>query len=138
MALTVPARTVVLDSEAVSALAARRPDMTARMVAAARGDHRVVVPAVVLTEVMTGGAGDAAVWHVAGRLPVVDIDARLAASGGALRARAGVGRRKKRDLTVDAIVAAVAARTAPSVVLTADPGDFTLLLDGHDVTVSPV
>lgn len=57
---------------------------------------------------------------------------------GALRARADSGRRKKRDLTVDAIVAATAAELAPSVVITADKPDLELLVDGYDVKVSAV
>jgi predicted nucleic acid-binding protein len=47
-------------------------------------------------------------------------------------------RRKKRDLTVDAIVAATAVELAPSVVVTADKSDLELLVDGFDVKVSLV
>jgi hypothetical protein len=47
-------------------------------------------------------------------------------------------RRKKRDLTVDAIVAATAVELAPSVVITADKSDLELLLVGFDVKVSEV
>ena len=55
---------------------------------------------------------------------------------GALRTRAEKVRRKKRDLTVDAIVAATAVELAPSVVITADRSDLELLVDGFDVKVS--
>lgn len=59
---------------------------------------------------------------------------------GALRARAGRVRRKRRDLTVDAIVAATAVELPRSVVITADKPDLDLelLVDGFDVKVSAV
>lgn len=136
--MTAPPRTLVLDAEALSALAQHRSGMAERLEAARRGDHRVVIPAVVIAEVMTGGAGDARVWRVLRRIPVVDVDAAIAARAGALRSTAERTRRKKRDLTVDALVAAVAVRLAPSVVLTADVDDLTALLDGEDVRIFPV
>jgi hypothetical protein len=57
---------------------------------------------------------------------------------GALRINAGKVRRQKRDLTVDAIVAATAVELAPSVVITADKPDLELLVDGFDVKISAV
>lgn len=59
-------------------------------------------------------------------------------AAGALRARADTVRRKKRNLTVDGIVAATAVWVAPSVVNTADKPDLELLVDGYDVKVSAV
>jgi len=112
--------------------------MAERLEAARRMDARVVIPSVVLAEVMTGGADDAAVWHVVRRFPVVDLDARWCARAGGLRERAEKVRRKKRDLTIDALVAAVATGVQPAVVITADPDDFALLLDGYDVKISTV
>lgn len=129
-------RTVVLDAEALAALAQRRLGMAERLEAARRGDHRVVIPAVVIAEVMSGSADDASVWHVLRRVPVIDLDASIAARAGALRVRAE--RRKKRDLTVDAIVAATALRVAPAAVLTGDVHDLDLLLEGEDVRVLSV
>jgi len=67
------------------------------------------------------------------RLTPEPISLELAARAGELPERAGRARRKKRDLTVDAIVAAVAIARALSVVLTADPDDFGLFVEGHDV-----
>lgn len=46
--------------------------------------------------------------------------------------------RKKRDPTVDAIVAATAVELAPSVVITGDKTDLGILVDGFDVKVSLV
>lgn len=132
------ARTVVLDSQAVSALAHGARGMAERLEAALRLDARVVVPAVVLAEVMTGEAADASVWNVVRRLPVVDLDTRLSARAGGLRERAEAARRKKRDLTLDALVAAVAVQVQPAVVVTSDAEDLALLVDGYDVKVSAV
>ena len=132
------ARVLILDSEAVSALAQKRKGMAERLAAAQQADHRVLVPAVVLAEVATGAPTDAAIWHVLGRIPTLDLPEGVAMRAGALRARAERVRRKKRDLTVDAIVAATAVELAPSVVLTADTSDVELLVDGFDVKVSLV
>lgn len=132
------ARVLILDSEAVSALAEKRPGMAERLAAAQQADHRVLIPAVVLAEVATGAPNDAAIWHLLGRIPTLDLPEGVAMRAGALRARAERVRRKKRDLTVDAIVAATAVELAPSVVITADKSDLELLVDGFDVKVSLV
>jgi len=132
------ARVLILDSEAVSALVEKRKGMAERLAAAREADHRVLIPAVVLAEVATGAPTDAAIWHVLGKIPTVDLPQGVAMGAGALRARAGRVRRKRRDLTVDAIVAATAVELAPSVVITADKPDLELLLDGFDVKVSAI
>jgi predicted nucleic acid-binding protein len=129
---------LILDSEAVSALAEQRRGMAERLAAAQQADHRVLIPAVVLAEVATGASSDAAIWHVLGKIPTLDLPQGVAMRAGALRARAEKIRRKKRDLTVDAIVAATAVELAPSVVITADKSDLELLVDGFDVKVSLV
>lgn len=131
-------RTLVLDSEAVSALARRDQQMLAALTAAQEANLRVLVPAVVLTELMTGRPTDAAVWHVVNRVVVVDVTAGIAAQAGALRERGSRTRSKKRDLTVDAIVAAVATAHAPSLLVTADPSDMSLLTAGANVTTATV
>lgn len=128
-------RTVVLDTEAVAAASRNEPAMRARLAAARRNEQRVVVPAVVLAELITGKPADARVWRILGRLPIVDITGAIAAQAGALREQAQSVRRKKRDLTVDAVVAAVATSLQPSVVVTADTNDLRLLTVGHDVRV---
>ncbi|MFT4166227.1 MAG: type II toxin-antitoxin system VapC family toxin [Microlunatus sp.] len=131
-------RVLILDSEAVSALAEKRKGMAERLAAALQADHRVVIPTVVLAEVATGAPTDAAIWHLLGRIPTVDLPDGVSMRAGALRTRADRVRRKRRDLTVDAIVAATAVELAPSVVITADPSDLELLVDGFDVLVSVV
>ncbi len=62
----------------------------------------------------------------------------LAMRAGALRSRAERTRRKKRDLTVDAIVAATAIEMGPSVVVTSDGQDLELLVAGFDVKVTTI
>ena len=130
------ARVLILHSDAVSALAEKRKGMAERLAAAQQADHRVLIPAVVLAEVATGAPSDAAIWHVLGKIPTLDLPHGVAMRAGALRARAERVRRKKRDLTVDAIVAATAVELAPSVVVTADKSDWELLVNGFDVKVS--
>ena len=132
------ARVLILDSEAVSALAEKRKGMAERLAAAQQADHRVLVPAVVLAEVATGAPSDAAIWHLLGKIPTVDLPQGIAMRAGALRTHADRVRRERRDLTVDAIVAATAVELAPSVVITADKTDLELLVDGFDVTVSAI
>ena len=132
------ARVLILDTEAVSALAEKRKGMAERLAAAQQADHRVLIPAVVLAEVATGAPSDASIWHVLGKIPTLDLTHGVTMRAGALRSRAERARRKKRDLTVDAIVAATAVELAPSVVITADKSDLELLLDGFDVKVSEV
>lgn len=132
------ARVLILDTEAVSALAEKRKGMAERLAAAQQADHRVLIPAVVLAEVATGAPSDASIWHVLGKIPTLDLPQGVAMRAGALRSRAERVRHEKRDLTVDAIVAATAVELAPSVVITADRSDLELLLDGFDVKVSEV
>ena len=132
------ARVLILDSEAVSALAEQRKGMAERLAAAREADHRVLIPTVVLAEASTGAPTDAAIWHVLGRIPTIDLPQGVAMRAGTLRARADSVRRRKRDLTVDAIVAATAVELAPSLVMTADKSDLELLVDGFDVKVSAI
>ncbi|MDR1237509.1 MAG: PIN domain-containing protein [Propionibacteriaceae bacterium] len=127
--------TVVLDSEALSGLVRNRRRFFSDMKAAARADSPVVVPAVVLAEVMNGRPSDAAVWNFLRSANTCDITDMIAARAGALRERAESVRKKKRDLTVDAIVAAIAESLAPAVIITADVDDMTLLTQGSEVRV---
>lgn len=54
------ARTIALDTEALSAVAEQRLGMAERLAAARVLDSRVVLPSIVLAEVMTGTPRDAA------------------------------------------------------------------------------
>lgn len=132
------ARVLILDSEAVSALAQQRKGMAERLTTAQQADHRVLIPTVLLAEVATGTQSDAAIWHVLSKIPTIDLPQSVAMRAGALHTRAERVRRKKRDLTVAAIVAAMAVELAPSVVLTSDASDLELLVEGFEVKVSAV
>lgn len=63
------ARVLILDVEAVAALAEKRKGMAWRLAAAQQADHRVLIPAVVHAEVSTDAPTDAAIWHVLSRVP---------------------------------------------------------------------
>ena len=112
--------------------------MVERIEAARRLDYRVIIPAVIVAEVMNGTTKDALVWRVLKRIPVEATDTKIAATAGSLRYRAGPSRHKKRDLTVDSIVAATALRFEPAVIVTADKDDMTLLVNSHDVIVDAI
>jgi predicted nucleic acid-binding protein len=95
---------------------------------------------VTLTEVSDGSARDARVRRVLRALDsVIPPSETIAFDAGRLRAAAATSRRKPRDLTVDAIVAATALTLRPPViVLTAGKPDLDLLLDGTGVDVRSV
>ena len=135
MTRNLPTRSLVLDSEAVSSLARSNRLVLARLKVAADMDAVVVFPTIVLAELLTGSPSDAAVWRIVKGLEAVDLTAAVAAQAGRLRERAEKSRRKKRDLTVDAVVAATAMAFAPSTIVTGDTEDLTLLADGYDVKV---
>lgn len=128
-------RVVILDAEGLARSSRNDRDVGERLAAARDNGQRVLLPAIVVAEVITGRATDAAVDRVMKRLATEPISSDLAAPPGVLRERAEATRRKKRALTVDAIVAAVAISRAPSVVLTGDPDHLRLLTEGDDVRV---
>jgi predicted nucleic acid-binding protein len=128
--------TVVLDSAALTALVQHDRGLHALLTAVRAEGQRVVIPTVILAETMTGKASDAALWHAVNRLPVQDATTAIAARAGALRERAEATRPKKRDLTIDALVAATAEAHAPAVVVTADTMDLARLTASADVRVA--
>ena len=126
------ARFLILDSEALSALAnprergaqARRAQ--AVLASAHRCDALVRVPAPVLVETCRGTARDAAVSRVLRHIPVVPTDTQIARRAGALLDRHGLDSRH----AVDAIVVATAIRLGGGLVATGDPDDIRLLASG--------
>lgn len=95
----------------------------------------VCVPVVVVAETVRGnGPRDAPVNLVLHRLaPHSPVDETLARAAGSLLAGSGT------DNTVDALVAAQAARLAPALLLTGDPDDMSALLgDQRGVVVAPL
>ena len=121
---------LVLDSGGVSALTGQRARLAELR---HRGAWPPLVPAVVLTEALTG---DPRRDVVANRLlrmclvrPVGEDVARVAA-----RLRTGTGRAGTIS-AVDALVAAIALRVAEPVVLTSDPDDLRALVAVSGVEV---
>jgi len=116
-------RRLILDSGALSALAAGEPRLVAWVYRATERQMRIGIPAPVLAETLTGQPGDASVHRVlAGGNTVLDTTAGIAAEAGALRYRAA-----RPDLTVDALIIATAADYPGSIVLTSDPDDLSRL-----------
>jgi predicted nucleic acid-binding protein len=125
----------VFDSEALAAVVRKDRRVQVIMASAVANDQRIVVPVVVLAELMTGGPKDAAYWHVVNRLFLCDATAKIAARAGALRERAIENRKKKRDLTLDALVAATAESFSPAMIVTGDADDMELLTAATEVRV---
>lgn len=126
---------LVLDSEAVSALARPRQDPARHQLvrAAMRSAHTrnvpVRIPSAVLIELYRGGGTDEAVDQLLGRgfTQVVTTGARMARVAGHLLATAQVGS----ELAIDALVVATAVRFGGGAIVTHDPGDIALLAAQH-------
>jgi hypothetical protein len=134
------ARTLILDSEALNALARTRERpalaLRARAILAVAHEERALVrvPAPVLAEVCRGGARGAPIDHLLnGRgIVVTPLTASIARRAGALLAHA----RLSSAHAVDAFVVATALELAPSIVATHDPTDMRRLSAGfRDVRV---
>lgn len=130
---------ILLDSEALSALALDQPEMLAWAVVARRTDSTLHASTVTLAEVTDGSSRDIGVRRVAKTLDREVVTEQIGYRAGRLRAAAASARRKPRDLTVDAVVAATAlSLRGPVVVLTSDPADLRLLLEGTGVKVESI
>jgi predicted nucleic acid-binding protein len=129
---------VVLDSGAITKVAAGTSVDDDRWRILHQRGWLTAIPAAALAETMTGTPIDARVHRllkaVGGAVPC---DERLGRLAGGLRARAF--RTGRTPSGIDAIVAATAMAVAPSVVLTTDPLDLAALLaDEQQVAVAPV
>jgi predicted nucleic acid-binding protein len=126
---------LVLDSEAVSALARPQQDLRRhqRVRAAMRSAHKrnvpVRMPSVVLVELYRDRGVDEVIDVVLARgfAQVVTAGGRMARIAGHLLAGAGVGS----EMAVDALVVATAIRFGGGMVVTHDPDDLRLLAVGH-------
>jgi predicted nucleic acid-binding protein len=134
---------LVLDAEAVSALARPRQDLERHQMvrAALRSAHRrnapVRIPSVVLVELYRGSGVDEAIDGMLARgfAQVVTTGARMARIAGHLLADAGAGS----EMAVDAIVVATAIRFGGGIVATHDPHDLRRLAAGHPtVSILPI
>lgn len=130
---------LLLDSEALSAFAAGRSSMQAWATVARRTDSVLYASTLTLTEVTDGTARDAQVHRAVNAVRLESVTEQVGFRAGSLRVRAVVTRRKARDLTVDAVVAATAlVLPGPTIVLTSDQSDLGLLLDGTAVRVEGI
>ena len=130
---------VLLDAQALSALAGDERSMQAWATFARRSDSVIYASCVTLAEVTDGTARDVAVRRAAKAVRLVDVGPETGYRAGQLRAAAAATRRKHRDLTVDSVVAATALTLpTPVVVLTSDPDDLRLLLAGHNVRIEAI
>lgn len=120
--------TVVLDSGALSAWAARDRRVLAALEAVRRAGGHVVVPTVVIAESTTGRADrDATVNHRVKGCVVDPCDEPRARRAAGLRFETGAAG----DISVvDAVVAATGEATGAQV-LTGDPGDLRRLATGN-------
>lgn len=114
-----PGSPVILDAGALIALVGGRPKLTAFLIELRRADYRVVIPAVVLVEVLTGkqtdGAINRVIAHAAEVPPSDEARCRLAAT-----LRAATPEASPIDALVIAEAAAAPAGLDP-IVLTFDP-----------------
>ena len=132
-------QSILLDAEALSALAAGERRMQAWATVARRTDSVLYASTATLAETRDGSPRDAEVRRAVKAIRLQPVTDDVGYRAGALRAMATDGRRKPRDLTVDALVAATALTLpAPVVVLTSDPRDLGRLLDGTAVRVEAV
>lgn len=125
---------VLLDSEALSALSTSDRRMQAWATVVRRTDSILYVSTVTLAEASDGGPRDTLIHRAVKAARLVPVSAQIGFAAGRLRATAS--RRKARDLTVDAVIAATALTLpGPTLVLTSDLKDLSLLLDGTAVRV---
>jgi len=130
-----PVAVLVLDSEALSALARPQADELRhqRVRAALRSAHvrnaAVRVPSAVLVELYRGREYDEPIDAVLTRgfVQVVTTGLRIARIAGHLLARADAGS----EMAVDALVVATAVRLGGGMVLTHDPDDLRSLAANH-------
>ena len=119
--------TLVLDSEGLSKLAAGDARARAHLKTARTRRARLAVSAITLTEVLRGGARDAAVHRVLSRITVVPVTAEIARRAGELLGATGLSGHR---CAIDAVVAATALELErPVVLLTSDPDDLSRLVE---------
>jgi len=134
------ARTLILDSEALNALARPRErsalTLRARAILAVAHEEQALVrvPAPVLAEVCRGGARDAPIDHVLSDrgILVAPLTANIARRAGAILARVKLSSAH----AIDAFVVATALELGSTIIATHDPDDMRRLAAGYrDVRV---
>ena len=130
---------VLLDSEALSALATDARSLQAWATVARRTDSPLYASTATLAEVSDGTARDANIRRATKAVRLTEVTEEIGYRAGRLRAAAAPSRRKPRALTVDALVAATALTLpSPVVILTGDPADLVLLLSGRSVQIEKI
>jgi predicted nucleic acid-binding protein len=119
--------TLILDAEGLVKLAGGDRVTRDRFEAARRRHSRLVTAASTLTEVLRGGAGDAGVHRVLGRMTVISVDKETGRAAGELLGQTGLSGHR---CALDALLAVVAlAQPRPAVLLTSDPADLARLTE---------
>ncbi|MCL2468457.1 MAG: twitching motility protein PilT [Micrococcales bacterium] len=128
---------VLLDAHGLSALATDAAAMRTWLALVKRTGSELYVSTVTIAEATDGTSRDVNVRRaLKGVNPPIPPSEPIAFEAGRLRAAATASRRKPRDLTIDALVAATALTLRPPVVvLTSDTPDLDLLLAGTSVQV---
>lgn len=119
-------RRLILDAGGILALARGDARARAALARALRDGYVVVIPTPVLAQVHRGGRDRAQVDRVVKAVnALLPTSEQIARRAGELQGKASTS-----DV-VDAIVAAEALASAPALILTTDPGDLSLLLEGE-------
>ncbi len=130
---------ILLDAQALSALAEGERRMQAWATVARRTDSSLYASTLTLAEVADGSSRDANVRRAVKAVRLLPVTDEIGYRAGELRTAAAATRRKLRALTVDAVVAATAETLrGPVVVLTSDPRDLSRLLAGSAVRVEGI
>jgi len=119
----------VLDSQALSKLAAGDRTMQALWLQASRRDGKVrlFTAASTLAEVLRGGPRDTAVHRILTAVEVADVTKQIGRKAGELLGAAGLSGHR---CALDALLAAIAlAQDRPVLLATSDPGDLGKLTE---------
>jgi predicted nucleic acid-binding protein len=120
---------IILDSGALSALAAQKENIRVAVRKAVMAGAQIVVPAPVITETTTGDAGrDAQVNRVMKACYVLPLDEPLARAAGKLH------QRKRSVGAIDSMVVACADFIPGTVVITGDVRDLAALASERGVS----
>lgn len=119
-------RRLILDAGGVLALARGDPRARAALARALHEGYVVVIPTPVLAQVHRGGRDRAPIDRV-----IKAVDAHLPTSEQIARRAGELQAKTSTSDVVDAIVAAEALASVPALILTTDPNDLSLLLDGE-------
>jgi len=129
----------MFDAHALSGTANEAKEMLPWLVWAKRTDSSPHVSTATLAETTDGSPRDANLRRVIKAFNLEPVTEEIGYTAGRIRASAARSRKKTRDLTIDALVAATAMSLRPPVlVLTSDTADLELLLQGTGITVKSI